>query len=661
MFTLFIFVLLLINFVDCERPRCIGLKEGNEVKHVDWWYMHKFEKKGGIYTDSQMKEKGKLKFFESSYIIYGDNEKDTPLYNTYLQKDKTEFKSIVYNDQHLVFENNEEEIRGEQLTAHAKGFFIWNAEGGIHVMHSFPGYPILDANNHLSENKFFKDPKTEKDEGQHMLCTELNSQNLNIITKYLVYTNPFIISINNNVIKLKTSQINTESVRPEILVNSKCSTMGLSEKNIEKLININEFSKMDEFLDENIKICQEEIPMLEIGAVPEQNSIDSSRVVHVFEYQLGSYYVKKNFLSKKDDSIYYYIATNSQPDHWYSHTHIVGKKLEPLLDGQRTIYSTDIMVFYSSSDTLYKSTQEHAKLFFSSSTFCVGDLNWSISKVYTDGSTKKNVKFVTSVEYPINLKEMLNDDFLKGLSYEIELYSTTGNIPFNPRIITKSSSVKIPLKVELKQDSNNYFLEPFSISFFHSGDSVLICKELDCDLQSSYKTLYYSNVKVEGEIHIESLNHGNPKNTIATTIDAISILKNIQVARKCISDLKNEYNITERIELFLIENFKLKPNDDCTINQKYLKFNPECHDQLIHCLIPKYKPDKISTINEIVKRYSSKYHLFKSCIENKRKKEEIANESEEHSKNKKIKNEEDFNSSHNSWASRNSNDNNINN
>ncbi|KAM9977815.1 hypothetical protein ACTFIR_011689 [Dictyostelium discoideum] len=48
----------------------------------------------------------------------------------------------------------------------------------------------------------------------------------------------------------------------------------------------------------------------------------------------------------------------------------------------------------------------------------------------------------------------------------------------------------------------------------------------------------------------------------------------------------------------ILNDLKLDNNDDCEKNQKYLKFNPICHDQLIHCLIQKYLPNKRST-NEI--------------------------------------------------------------
>ncbi|KAM9957673.1 hypothetical protein ACTFIW_012640 [Dictyostelium discoideum] len=90
-------------------------------------------------------------------------------------------------------------------------------------------------------------------------------------------------------------------------------------------------------------------------------------------------------------------------------------------------------------------------------------------------------------------------------------------------------------------------------------------KKLDCDIKSSNKILYYSNVKVEGEINGEPLNHGNIQKTLGLTSEASIILNGIKSSKIYISDFKNENNGFNG-------NLQLNDGIDCSSGVQQLSF-----------------------------------------------------------------------------------------
>ncbi|KAN0033096.1 hypothetical protein ACTA71_011304 [Dictyostelium dimigraforme] len=186
--------------VYCDPPNCLTTKnvyKDGQVfdaqiplatsKIVDWWFLEQLsESTGAIYTDSDLKEWDSVINEIYKYDIrYSKIE--NPITLTYKQSFLTNqnkkllYNSLSYNDQ-----------PGNSNSAHSKGYFIWNEEGGVHVIHSVPKSPE-NRNNPL----FNYNPKDVKSQhAQHSICITLSKKELHIIPKYMIYSNLVIQTIN---------------------------------------------------------------------------------------------------------------------------------------------------------------------------------------------------------------------------------------------------------------------------------------------------------------------------------------------------------------------------------------------------------------------------------------------------------------------------------
>ncbi|KAM9955177.1 hypothetical protein ACTFIR_002878 [Dictyostelium discoideum] len=187
---------ILFSIIKSQPPRClyndIYAKSSNPSlkpaeNYVDWWIYEHFNQPGdkgsgsSFYTDSNLKNKNEKILELGSYNMRAKGQV-SPITQTFEQAKGNKFSSIIYNN---AFDDGEG-------SAHEKGFFIWNEGGGIHVIHSVPYTPqkMDDFFLHTSKDTHL----------QHSICITLKSDELDIIPKYLIYTNPAIKAINSQVI-----------------------------------------------------------------------------------------------------------------------------------------------------------------------------------------------------------------------------------------------------------------------------------------------------------------------------------------------------------------------------------------------------------------------------------------------------------------------------
>ncbi|KAM9983805.1 hypothetical protein ACTFIY_000541 [Dictyostelium cf. discoideum] len=200
-YVIVLYLFVLISHIYCiDPPKCITTKnvyrdsqvfiEGDEVtieKNVEWWFLEQLgHSKGAIYTDNTFKG-GNSEINEKANYNIRDPREPNPITSTYQQSLPDKSKKIIYNS--LTY--NDQPSGGDD-SAHAKGFFIWNEEGGIHVIHSVPKSPETGYNPLFN----FKEENVNKQHAQHSICITLSKEELVIIPKYIIYSNLNIQTIN---------------------------------------------------------------------------------------------------------------------------------------------------------------------------------------------------------------------------------------------------------------------------------------------------------------------------------------------------------------------------------------------------------------------------------------------------------------------------------
>ncbi|KAN0037900.1 hypothetical protein ACTA71_000071 [Dictyostelium dimigraforme] len=205
-----IFLLLNLITIIKSQPRCLfndiysnnqNLKPSGGEDYVDWWIYEHFNKVsasvGGssFYTDSNLKANEII--LELKDYDMRSSSQVSPITKTYSQISNPLFSSIAYNNGF-----KDEYTIG---SAHEKGFFIWNELGGIHVIHSIPVTP-------QTVDTFFLSTSVDN-YLQHSVCISLKKEELDIIPKFLIYTNPVIAIINSKLISYTLlSQLNSDTI-----------------------------------------------------------------------------------------------------------------------------------------------------------------------------------------------------------------------------------------------------------------------------------------------------------------------------------------------------------------------------------------------------------------------------------------------------------------
>ncbi|KAM9961605.1 hypothetical protein ACTFIR_004459 [Dictyostelium discoideum] len=196
-YVIVLYLFVLISHIYCsDPPKCITTKNiykdsqvfgDGDSKNVEWWFLEQLShSQGAIYTDNTLKG-GSSEINEFAKYNIRDPQKPNPITSTYKQSLPNESGDILFNS--LTY--NDQESSGDD-SAHAKGFFIWNENGGIHVIHSVPKSPETG-----SEPLFnFMEKNLNNQHAQHSVCITLSKEELHIIPKYIIYSNLNIQTIN---------------------------------------------------------------------------------------------------------------------------------------------------------------------------------------------------------------------------------------------------------------------------------------------------------------------------------------------------------------------------------------------------------------------------------------------------------------------------------
>ncbi|KAM9957204.1 hypothetical protein ACTFIW_008945 [Dictyostelium discoideum] len=405
---------ILFSIIKSQPPRClyndIYAKSSNPslkpaLNYVDWWIFEHFNKPGkqgsgsSFYTDSNLKNKNEKILELGSYNMRTKGQV-SPITQTFEQAKGNKFSSISYN-------NAFDDRAG---SAHEKGFFIWNEEGGIHVIHSIPFTPqlMIDFFLHSSEDTHL----------QHSICITLKPEDLDIIPKYLIYTNPAIRAINSQMITgTMLSQLKATSLAGfyDVDTTEKIGTVTDDDLNKKKL-----FSDIDEIIEDNFIIKKNNI----VGStlprkikiiqwakladhISENIEFTSDSIFKSFHYyqiekSFGDYFVQTSLPQKKIivagssnnnlarmnniELLWQYIGKYYKNiSKWMSQT-MTSKTKKGFADDvvSGTSFSIALRLNYPFIHVTPQrsSSRDHSKLMYGTSDdgkkqiFCLGDLNW---------------------------------------------------------------------------------------------------------------------------------------------------------------------------------------------------------------------------------------------------------------------------------------------
>ncbi|EGC31528.1 hypothetical protein DICPUDRAFT_156612 [Dictyostelium purpureum] len=442
-FVLIILVLVFVNsnnFVVSQAPRCKTTKnvyQGDargkfngmrSTKDVNWWFLQQLsgDNGGAIYTDSSLSGE-KIISEINNYYTKNSDKIPNPITITYEQILNNNYNSIAYNNEprHKVKEVNgvvytDPTTRGDPGTgAHAKGFFIWNNQGGIHVIHSYPQSPVND-----SADEFFE-KGIEFNLGQHSVCINLSPDELDIIPKLLIYGDFIINEINGKNIRdithklsgltkfndirtrvgplidtiaftkneiasfkklKKTFDIFDQKIFDTIIFDpitkhwSK-NTIEISKwSTIASLVSNNDFSSFD-FQRKNVNDC------IHYNKVMDQSNGDGQYFVQTSNNKIHKKKTSYPLSKRGFNMIWDYIA-----DYYYNNHQKTGKWLINTMqrggskNGDKMAKPSDKMNIVSRTDapwSVSKSTTDgaqHSKISYlvdiTGNIFCIGDLNW---------------------------------------------------------------------------------------------------------------------------------------------------------------------------------------------------------------------------------------------------------------------------------------------
>ncbi|KAK5579861.1 hypothetical protein RB653_009549 [Dictyostelium firmibasis] len=559
-FITFIILFKLVTIITClDPPRCgYGSIYSSHTdiepmgEYVDWWIYEHFNKGGAFYTDSNLKTKEK-KVLELPDFNMRDKTTSSPITNTYDQIKNSDFSSIAYNDNYGKSLGGSQDSGG---SAHAKGFFIWNEAGGIHVIHSIPETP-------QKSDHFFLDTSTDL-YMQHSICITLKKEELDVIPKYLIYTNPMISLMNTKIFGPKSlSKINSDSLSKFNAININKNTVPINN-----ISTIKTFTEMDTIIEDNfitnsilpkeIKILQWAQLALHIKGNLEFTSDNSFKSMHYYKSNIntfGEYFVQTaiesinsriistrnvNFAPMNNiEIIWQYIGKQySDFSKWISQT-MTSDNGFPKIDN---IYSITYRLNYPFLNTKPKrsASKDHSKLMYgisddgSQKILCLGDLNWQFVQDSRGGGAfcmkdvgylvdymKRHVSWMrkgikdselkigiphstvgTIIDFSWISEQLSKEKLSEPMGFEI-LVSPNSLHPLSERLIEREESNfitdKAPLLISSDQN-NNYWVEEISIDIFHSiADKVFVCKQLECTYESTIKSNIVSKLKLEVE------------------------------------------------------------------------------------------------------------------------------------------------------------------
>ncbi|KAM9957190.1 hypothetical protein ACTFIW_008930 [Dictyostelium discoideum] len=632
---------ILFSIIKCQivPPRClysdIYAKPYHQnlqpaLNYVDWWIYEHFNNAGyggsSFYTDSNLKVLNE-KILELSDYNMRDLGKVSPITQTFNQVNDPLFSSISYNNAF-----DDEYVKG---SAHEKGFFIWNDQGGIHVIH----------NNYL----------------QHSICITLTQAELDIIPKYLIYTNPAIATINS--LNIESIILSSLSENRLTGVNNVNTTVTLTTVTDKEIGDTKQFTEIDKIIQDNfivgptlprvIKILQWAKLANHVAGNIEFSSDPNFQSYHYYrakEHSFGEYFVQTPLPQKR------VMISQSSPNNLARMNNIeilwqhIGKYYgfaNNVVTG--TTFSLTFKLNYPFLNHPHKrsASKDHSKLMYGTSNngqqkiFCVGGLNWQRVQESRGGAAfcmngigylvdymKRHVSWTrkgialdqvksgvphstigTEIKFSWIKDQFEDNNLINPMGFEI-LIPTTQN-PLPKRVIEPADSnyitINAPLLVEPLQAPH------ISIDVFPSvKDKVHICLQSpQCSYELSAKFNIISNINLI--VTPYQLNSNTePVMTITLNgdhnISVSQVLKNNYFSswatEKIIQKNGNNFRVYLQKTQQTLDDFKFQfplssINTPCTITQRgvndiSLMFHETCVDQLIYCLFRHFQMNLIN-------------------------------------------------------------------
>ncbi|KAM9947717.1 hypothetical protein ACTFIT_001047 [Dictyostelium discoideum] len=231
-----IFLILIIFNIQlfyCQ-PMCLqGGKDIGLNDKIRKWYIYQLPEEGGIYYWNSFSDTITEKI-GIEYSLRYDSESAFLL--TFNQMENPDYNYVTYND------HPDETRDKDPIGGHSKGFFIWNKDGGIHVMHSFTAFPLfrtsrndetmekgkfakkpqtggfnpgLEVFNHKDKNLRDKNPKLQQ--AQYAYCYPISKTGIEVgIYRHLVLTNSVIGYVNGLAVNWGLSSLELTNILDDL-------------------------------------------------------------------------------------------------------------------------------------------------------------------------------------------------------------------------------------------------------------------------------------------------------------------------------------------------------------------------------------------------------------------------------------------------------------
>ncbi|KAM9970170.1 hypothetical protein ACTFIR_002017 [Dictyostelium discoideum] len=296
-----IFLIIIIFNIQLFYCRPLCLQGGTDIglnNDIRKWYIYQLPEEGGIYYwnsfSDTITEKIGIK-----YSLRYDSESAFLL--TFNQMENPDYNYVTYND------HPDETRDKDPVGGHSKGFFIWNKDGGIHVMHSITAFPLfrtsrndktmekgnfakkpqtdgfnpgLEVFNH--KNKFMKDKVPKSQQAQYAYCYPISKKEIDdgLIYRHLVLTNSIIGYVNGLAVNWGLSSLEVSNILDDL------DPAKFPRVSFQRIDNTDEFQKRNIFYESvNIQLSQ-----ITTGIINEINKLNQNDKFPLFVLAKHAYY-----------------------------------------------------------------------------------------------------------------------------------------------------------------------------------------------------------------------------------------------------------------------------------------------------------------------------------------------------------------------------------
>ncbi|KAM9995528.1 hypothetical protein ACTFIY_001714 [Dictyostelium cf. discoideum] len=307
---IFIFLILIIFNIQLFYCRPLCLQGGTDIglnNDIRKWYIYQLPQEGGIYywdgfSDTITKKigiKNSLRYDSASAFLL-----------TFNQMENQDYNYVTYND------HPDETRDKDPIGGHSKGFFIWNKDGGIHVMHSFTAFPLfrtsrndknmekgnfakyppkggfnpgLEVFNH--KDKYMKDKNPKSQQAQYAYCYPISKKEIEdgLIYRHLVLTNSIIGYVNGLAVNWGLSSLEVSNILDDL------DPAKFPRVSFKRIDDTNEFQKRNIFY-ESLNIQESQITTGIINEINRLNQNDKfpfkkQHIVTLYSQDSEKFYV----------------------------------------------------------------------------------------------------------------------------------------------------------------------------------------------------------------------------------------------------------------------------------------------------------------------------------------------------------------------------------